>query len=103
MSIMNFKMVLMTLFIGQQIDYEMKTGKRITYDNLEQSYKKYRAILGTAGKNMSLNQRPLSEIYYIGMAKAAECVGCGNEIQDAIVTKGIKSPSWPLFYSTYTT
>src|SRR4029079_17124191 len=35
-------------------------------------------------------------------AKAAECVGCGNEIQDAIVTKGIKSPSWPLFYSNLT-
>ena len=50
---------------------------------------------------MSLNQPPLSEIYYIGMAKAAECVGCGNEIQDAIVTNGIKSPSWPLYYSHY--
>jgi hypothetical protein len=88
---------------GQQIDYEMKVGiKELTYENLEQSYKKYRAILGTAGKNMSLNQKPLSEIYYIGMAKAAECVGCGNEIQDAIGTNGIKSPSWPLFYSIIT-
>jgi hypothetical protein len=88
---------------GQQVDYEMKIGKRdLTYENLEQSYKKYRAILGTAGKNMSLNQAPLSEIYYIGMAKAAECVGCGNEIQDAIVTNGIKSPSWPLYYSHVT-
>jgi len=88
---------------GQQLDYEMKVGiKELTYENLEQSYKKYRSILGTAGKNMSLNQKPLSEIYYIGMAKAAECVGCGNEIQDAIVTNGIKSPSWPLFYSVTT-
>jgi hypothetical protein len=88
---------------GQQIDYEMKVGiKDLTYENLEQSYNKYRAILGTAGKNMSLNQKPLSEIYYIGMAKASECVGCGNEIQDAIITKGIKSPSWPLFYSITT-
>ena len=88
---------------GQQVDYEMKVGiKSLSYDNLEQSYKKYRAILGTAGKNMSLNQPPLSEIYYIGMAKAAECVGCGNEIQDAIATDGIKSPSWPLFYSITT-
>jgi hypothetical protein len=88
---------------GQQLDYEMKVGiKSLSYDNLEQSYKKYRAILGTAGKNMSLNQPPLSEIYYIGMAKAAECVGCGNEIQDAISTNGIKSPSWPLFYSITT-
>jgi hypothetical protein len=69
---------------------------------LEQSYKKYRSVLGTAGRNMCLNQNPLSEIYYIGMAKAAECVGCGNEIQDAILTKGIKSPSWPLYYSLLT-
>jgi hypothetical protein len=88
---------------GQQVDYEMKIGIRdLTYENLEQSYKKYRAILGTAGKNMSLNQAPLSEIYYIGLAKAAECVGCGNEIQDAIITNGIKSPSWPLYYSHIT-
>ena len=88
---------------GQQLDYEMKVGiKSLNYDNLEQSYKKYRAILGTAGKNMSLNQPPLSDIYYIGMAKAAECVGCGNEIQDAISINGIKSPSWPLFYSITT-
>jgi hypothetical protein len=88
---------------GQQVDYEMKIGIRdLTYENLELSYKKYRAILGTAGKNMSLNQVPLSEIYYIGMAKAAECVGCGNEIQDAIITNGIKSPSWPLYYSSIT-
>jgi hypothetical protein len=88
---------------GQQIDYEMKVGlKGLTYQNLEKSYDKYRAILGTAGKNMCLNEAPLSEIYYIGMAKASECVGCGNEIQDAITTKGIKSPSWPLFYSIAT-
>jgi len=89
---------------GQQYDYEMKVGTReLTYENIEHSYNKYRAILGTAGKNMSLNQKPLSEIYYIGMAKAAESVGCGNEIQDAIATKGIKSPSWPLYYSMMTT
>lgn len=89
---------------GQQYDYDMKVGTReLTYENIEHSYNKYRAILGTAGKNMSLNQKPLSEIYYVGMAKAAESVGCGNEIQDAIVTKGIKSPSWPLYYSMMTT
>lgn len=89
---------------GQQYDYEMKIGAReLTYENIEHSYNKYRAILGTAGKNMSLNQKPLAEIYYIGMAKAAESVGCGNEIQDAIATKGIKSPSWPLYYSLMTT
>lgn len=89
--------------LGQKIDYEMKTNSiGLTYENLELSYKKYRSVLGTAGKNMCLNQKPLSEIYYIGMAKAAECVGCGNEIQDAIGTGGIKSPSWPLFYAKMT-
>jgi hypothetical protein len=89
--------------LGQKIDYDLKTNSiALTFDNLERSYKKYRSILGTAGKNMCLNQKPLSEIYYIGMAKAAECVGCGNEIQDAIGTGGIKSPSWPLFYSSLT-
>lgn len=89
--------------LGQKIDYEMKTNSiGLTYENLELSYKKYRSVLGTAGKNMCLNQKPLSEIYYIGMAKAAECVGCGNEIQDAIGTGGIKSPSWPLFYTKMT-
>jgi hypothetical protein len=89
--------------LGQKIDYELKINSLdLTYDNLELSYKKYRSVLGTAGKNMCLNQKPLSEIYYIGMAKAAESVGCGNEIQDAIGTGGIKSPSWPLFYSLLT-
>lgn len=89
--------------LGQKIDYELKIRTlELTYDNLERSYKKYRSVLGTAGRNMCLNQQPLSEIYYIGMAKAAECVGCGNEIQDAILTQGIKSPSWPLFYSLIT-
>lgn len=98
-----FEAGFMDALMGQKIDYEMKTNSlELTYENLERSYKKYRSVLGTAGKNMCLNQKPLSEIYYIGMAKAAECVGCGNEIQDAIGTSGIKSPSWPLFYSTMT-
>lgn len=98
-----FETGFMDALLGQKIDYEMKINSLdLTYENLELSYKKYRSVLGTAGKNMCLNQKPLSEIYYIGMAKAAECVGCGNEIQDAIGTGGIKSPSWPLFYSTMT-
>jgi hypothetical protein len=98
-----FEIGFMDALLGQKIDYEMKTNSLdLTYENLEQSYKKYRSVLGTAGKNMCLNEKPLSEIYYIGMAKAAECVGCGNEIQDAIGTGGIKSPSWPLFFSSMT-
>ena len=98
-----FEAGFMDALLGQKIDYELKTNSLdLTYDNLELSYKKYRSVLGTAGKNMCLNQKPLSEIYYIGMAKAAESVGCGNEIQDAIGTGGIKSPSWPLYYSILT-
>jgi hypothetical protein len=98
-----FESGFMDALVGQKIDYELKTNSLdLTYDNLELSYKKYRSVLGTAGKNMCLNKKPLSEIYYIGMAKAAESVGCGNEIQDAIGTGGIKSPSWPLYYSILT-
>jgi len=33
------------------------------------------------------------------MAKAAESVGCGNEIEDSIRDKAAKILSWPLFYS----
>jgi hypothetical protein len=62
-------------------------------------YKKYRAVMGTAGRNMALNRRPLADIFHLGMAKAGESVGCGNEIQDAIKNGRIKIPSWPLFYS----
>lgn len=88
---------------GQHLDYEMKNNlDLLDYETIERSYKKYRSVLGTAGRNMCLNQKPLSDIYYIGMAKAAECVGCGNEIQDAISNKSIKIPSWPLYYSLIT-
>src|SRR6478752_777769 len=91
---------LIAIDLSEPMDRIIYKDEDIEY--LEKNYDKYRAILGTAGKNVSLNQKPLSEIYYIGMAKASECVGCGNEIQDAIITKGIKSPSWPLFYSITT-
>jgi len=36
------------------------------------------------------------------MAKAAESVGCGNEIEDSIKNKFVKIPSWPLYYSLLT-
>ena len=57
------------------------------------------AVMGTAGRNMALAERPLGEIFYLGMARAAEGVGCGNEIEDSIRDKAAKIPSWPLFYS----
>jgi hypothetical protein len=85
--------------LGQYIDYKMKTKpESINYENMVICYKKYRAVMGTAGRNMAFNRPPLGDIFYLGMAKAAECVGCGNEIQDAIKQRFIKIPSWPLYY-----
>lgn len=86
--------------LGQYIDYMMKTkSESINYENMIISYKKYRAVMGTAGRNMAFNRPPLGDIFHLGMANAAECVGCGNEIQDAIKQQSIKIPSWPLYYS----
>jgi hypothetical protein len=86
--------------IGQYIDAKLKTKpESISDENMIGCYKKYRAIMGTAGRNMALNRRPLADIFHLGMAKAGESVGCGNEIQDAIRNGRIKIPSWPLFFS----
>ena len=72
---------------------------KITEEEMTESYKKYRAVMGTAGRNMALAKRPLGEIFYLGMARAAEGVGCGNEIEDSIKNGFVKIPSWPLYYS----
>ena len=89
--------------IGQFIDIQLKkTPAEINDENMSKCYKKYRAVMGTAGRNMALNQRPLAEIFGLGMAKASECVGCGNEIEDAIKNQSLKIPSWPLYYSMTT-
>jgi hypothetical protein len=85
--------------LGQYIDYKMKTeSESINYENMIICYKKYRAVMGTAGRNMAFNRPPLGDIFHLGMANAAECVGCGNEIQDAVKQRFIKIPSWPLYY-----
>jgi len=89
--------------IGQYIDVKLKiTPASINDENMTECYKKYRAVMGTAGRNMALNRRPLSDIFHLGMAKAGECVGCGNEIEDAIRNNAIKIPSWPLYYALNT-
>jgi len=89
--------------IGQYIDTRLKKKpESITDEQMIGCYKKYRAVMGTAARNMSLNRRPLADVYHLGMAKASECVGCGNEIQDAIKNGSIKIPSWPLYYSLVT-
>jgi hypothetical protein len=86
--------------LGQYIDTKLKTKPlEITEEEMSECYKKYRAVMGTAGRNMALAKRPLGEIFYLGMARAAECVGCGNEIEDTIKNKFVKIPSWPLYYS----
>jgi hypothetical protein len=86
--------------IGQYIDTKLKTRpESISDENMLGCYKKYRSIMGTAGRNMALNRKPLADIYHLGMAKAGESVGCGNEIQDAIKNGQIKIPSWPLFFA----
>jgi len=86
--------------IGQYLDEKLKSKPtEITEEEMTLSYKKYRAVMGTAGRNMALAERPLGEIFYLGMARAAEGVGCGNEIEDSIKNGFVKIPSWPLYYS----
>lgn len=86
--------------IGQYLDEKLKSKPtEITEEEITLSYKKYRSVMGTAGRNMALAERPLSEIFYLGMARAAEGVGCGNEIEDSIKNGFVKIPSWPLYYS----
>jgi hypothetical protein len=89
--------------LGQYIDTKLKENPtKITEEQMNQCYKKYRAVMGTAGRNMALAKNPLGEIFYLGMARAAEGVGCGNEIEDSIKNKFVKIPSWPLYYSLLT-
>ena len=86
--------------VGQYLDEKLKSKPTtITEEEMNLSYKKYRAVMGTAGRNMALAERPLGEIFYLGMARAAEGVGCGNEIEDSIKNGFVKVPSWPLYYS----
>ena len=86
--------------VGQYIDTKLKSKPTsITEEEMNQCYKKYRAVMGTAGRNMALAKRPLGEIFYLGMSRAAESVGCGNEIEDSIKNEFVKIPSWPLYYS----
>lgn len=89
--------------IGQYVDAKLKLDPRkITEEKMNECYKKYRAVMGTAGRNMALAQNPLGEVFYLGMARAAESVGCGNEIEDSIKNKFVKVPSWPLYYTFLT-
>jgi len=88
---------------GQYVDYKLKQQpSAISDEKMAECYKKYRAVMGTAGKNMAMAKQPLGEIFYLGMARAGESVGCGNEIEDSLKNGMIKVPSWPLYYAIYT-
>jgi hypothetical protein len=86
---------------GQYMDMLLKKNPLfIDEESMNECYKKYRAVMGTAARNMVLvGESPLRNIFYHGMAKAGESVGCGNEIEDSIRLKVIKVPSWPLYYA----
>jgi len=88
---------------GQYVDYKLKLEpSAISEEKMTECYKKYRAVMGTAGKNMAMSKQPLGEIFYLGMARAGESVGCGNEIEDSLKNGSIKIPSWPLYYAINT-
>ena len=85
---------------GQRIDEQLKSRPaRMSAEDLDSSYRKYRSVMGTAGRNMALARRPLGEIFYAGMAHSAEAAGCGNEMEDSLKSGRVKVPSWPLYYS----
>ncbi len=85
---------------GQDMDTALKSKPdKITKEDMTESYKKYRSVMGTAGRNMALAKNPLGEIFYSGMAHAAEGVGCGNEMEDSLKHGFVKVPSWPLYYT----
>ena len=85
---------------GQYMDEKLKAVPAGTTEaQMDLAYEKYRAVMGTAGRNMALAESPLGEIFYSGMAHAAEAVGCGNEIEDSVNQGRVKVPSWPLYYA----
>ena len=85
---------------GQGADVGLKSDPLgATAELMERSYAKYRAVMGTAGRNMALADGRLGEAFALGMAKAAECAGCGNEIEDALKGGRVKVPSWPMYYA----
>lgn len=88
---------------GQYKDLILKNNPTaMDEESMNECYKKYRAVMGTAGRNMVLKDSPLRRIFYHGMAKAGESVGCANEIEDSMKGRVIKVPSWPLYYALNT-
>ncbi len=83
---------------GQAVDERIQADPlRATAADMEVSYKKYRAVMGTAGRNMAAGDGAIGQAFYDGMAHASECVGCGNELEDSVSRGSLKVPSWALF------
>jgi hypothetical protein len=88
---------------AQSLDRKLKENPRtITSEQMEKSYDKYRAIMGTAARNMAFNEGNIAEVLDLGMSKAAEAGGCTNELKDSLKLKTLKVPSWPLYYGIQT-
>lgn len=82
---------------GQAVDERIQADPaRASEADMAESYKKYRAVMGTAGRNMAAGGGPLGQAFHDGMAHASECVGCGNEIEDSVARGSLKVPSWAL-------
>lgn len=83
---------------GQAVDERIQANPaRATEADMAESYKKYRAVMGTAGRNMAAGSAALGDAFHDGMAHASECVGCGNEVEDSVARGSLKVPSWALF------
>jgi hypothetical protein len=79
-----------------------KDPKSLDYWKMEKIYDKYRAVIGTAGRDMALNREPLADIYEMGMSKAAEAGGCIDEFNDSLSLGNFEIPSWPFFFTINT-
>jgi len=88
---------------AQSLDRKLKkTPRAITSDRMERVYDKYRAIMGTAARNMAFNIGEIAETYDLGMSRAAEAGGCTDEMIDSLDMKSLEIPSWPLYYTIQT-
>jgi hypothetical protein len=76
--------------------------KSVTHEKMNRIYDKYRAVIGTAGRNMAFNRGNIAEIYDFGMAKAAEAGGCTDELMDSLKEDSFENPSWPFFFAIQT-
>ena len=85
---------------AQSLDRRAKKDPRfVDHEKMNRIYDKYRAVIGTAGRNMAFNRGPIAEIYDLGMAKAAEAGGCTDELIDSLKVNSFENPSWPLFFA----